>query len=255
MRVLEFQTQRMYRNLKIKEGAFIISDAHYSKERPELLDFLEAIQAKELQPTQLLLMGDIFDALFGSIEYTYIQNQKIIELLKKIAEEIDVVYLEGNHDFNLNAVFRNINIYPIGQQPVAATFQDKNIYLAHGDFDGKLGYKLYTALIRNPIMLKILKPIDNLFNHFILHFVDKHLMKKDDCKELFWFEDFILKRFHQRFDCDYFIEGHFHQNKMIKLENMSYINLAAFACNQRYFIVKSLQDNTILQEKQFSKGI
>ncbi|MDH4944970.1 UDP-2,3-diacylglucosamine diphosphatase [Sulfurimonas sp. C5] len=245
----------MSHNIEIKEGAFIISDAHFSSKRPELLEFINAIEAKQLQPTQLLLMGDIFDALFGSIDFTYTENQKIIELIEKIAQEIEVIYFEGNHDFNLKAVFQNIKIYPISQQPVAASFQDKKIYLAHGDFDGKLGYKLYTALIRNPIVLKILKPIDNLFNHFILRFVDQHLMKKDDCKELSWFEDFIQNRFHKRFDCDYFIEGHFHQNKTIKIDSMYYINLAAFACNQRYFIVKSLQENTILQEKQFSKGI
>ncbi len=245
----------MSRNIEIKEGAFIISDAHYSSNRPELLSFIEAIQEKQLQPTQLLLMGDIFDALFGSIEHTYIENQKIIELLEKIAQEIEVIYFEGNHDFNLKAVFQNIKIYPIGEQPVAAIYQDKKLYLAHGDFDGKLGYKIYTSFIRNPIILKILKPIDNLFNHFILRFVDQHLMKKDDCKELAWFDSFIQNRFNNRFDCDYFIEGHFHQNKTIKIENMHYINLAAFACNQRYFIVKSLQDNIILEEKQFSKGI
>lgn len=182
-------------SIEIKEGAFVISDAHYSKERLELLEFIKAIHSKQLQPTQLLLMGDIFDALFGSIEYTYRDNQELINLLEEIAKEIEVVYLEGNHDFNLQAVFRNIKIYPIQQQPVLASYQDKKVYLAHGDFDAPFGYQLYTALIRNRVILKILKPIDNFFNHFILNFVDKHLMQKDDCKELEWFNDFIKERF------------------------------------------------------------
>ncbi|QOP41747.1 UDP-2,3-diacylglucosamine diphosphatase [Sulfurimonas marina] len=245
----------MSRNLEIKEGAFVISDAHYSATRPELLEFIKAIHSKELSPTQLILMGDIFDALFGSIEYTYKDNTEMITLLKEIANEIEVIYLEGNHDFNLQAVFDNIKIYPIQKQPVLAACQDKKVYLAHGDFDAPLGYQLYTALIRNRVVLKILKPIDNFFNHFILNFVDQHLMKKDDCKELGWFDDFIRNRFKNRFECDYFIEGHFHQNKTLQLDGFSYVNLAAFACNQRYFIVKSLQNNTILEEKQFSKGI
>lgn len=245
----------MSHSIEIKEGAFVISDAHYSSARPELLEFIKAIRSKEFQPSQLLLMGDIFDALFGSIEYTYRDNQELINLLEEIAQEIEVIYFEGNHDFNLQAVFTNIKIFTIEEQPVLCNYKDKKVYLAHGDFDGKLGYKLYTALIRNRLVLQLLKPIDNLFNHFILNFVDTHLMKKDDCKELSWFDDFIQNRFGNRFDCEYFIEGHFHQNKTIKLEKMSYVNLGAFACNQRYFIVKSLQNNTILEEKQFSKGI
>ena len=244
----------MSHNLQIKEGAFVISDAHYSPERPELLEFIKAIHSKQLQPTQLFLMGDIFDALFGSIDHTYKDNIKMIELIQEIAREIEVIYFEGNHDFNLKAVFENIQIFTIKQQPVLCSFEDKKVYLAHGDFDAPLGYQIYTAFIRNPLILKILKPLDNLFNHFILNFVDNHLKKKDDCKELDWFDGFIKNRFQNRYECDYFIEGHFHQNKTIALEKMSYINLGAFACNQRYFIVKSLQANEILQEQQFCKG-
>jgi UDP-2,3-diacylglucosamine hydrolase len=244
----------MSHNLQIKEGAFVVSDAHYSPQRPELLEFIKAIHSKQLQPTQLLLMGDIFDALFGSIEHTYEDNLEMIGLIKDIAQRIEVVYFEGNHDFNLKAVFENIQIFTIKEQPVLCSFENKKIYLAHGDFDAPLGYQIYTALIRNPVMLKILKPIDNLFNHFILDFVDKHLKKKDDCKELEWFEGFINNRFKNGYECDFFIEGHFHQNKTIQLEKMSYVNLGAFACNQRYFIVKSLQANEILQEQQFCKG-
>lgn len=244
----------MSRKVEIKEGAFVISDAHYSPTRPELLAFIKAIHSKQLQTPQLILMGDIFDALFGSIQYTYENNLEMITLLEKIAKEIEVVYLEGNHDFNLQAVFSNIRIYPIQYQPLSAIYKNKKVLLAHGDFDAPFGYQLYTAIIRNKWVLKFLQPIDNFFNHFILNFVDRHLMKKDDCKELGWFEGFIKKRFKKQYDCDFFLEGHFHQNKQIELRNMRYINLGAFACNQRYFIVKSLQDNAILQEMQFGKG-
>ncbi|WP_428738007.1 UDP-2,3-diacylglucosamine diphosphatase [Sulfurimonas sp.] len=241
----------MSHNLQIKEGAFVIADAHYCKERPQLLELIKAIHSKKLQPPQLFLMGDIFDALFGSIEHTYKDNMEMIKLLQEIAQTMEVIYFEGNHDFNLKAVFNNIQIFTIKQQPVLCSFEDKKIYLAHGDFDAPLGYQIYTSFIRNPLMLKILKPLDNLFNHFILNFVDNHLKKKEDCKELDWFDDFIKNRFQNKYECDFFLEGHFHQNKLLKLEKMSYINLGAFACNQRYFIVKSLHNNTILEEKQF----
>jgi len=243
----------MSHNIELREGAYIITDAHYSSRRPELFDFLEAIYLKELQPSQLILLGDIFDALFGSIAFTYTNNRSVIELLESIATEIEVIYLEGNHDFNLKAVFKNIKTIPFAQQPLLCSYKDKKIYLAHGDFDAPFGYQLYTALIRNPAILFLLKYIDIAVRHAIIQKIEAYLEKKDDCKELDWFEEFIKRRFKEQFACDYFIEGHFHQNKQVQLENFTYINVAAFACNQRYFIVKSLQDKELLEEHQFSK--
>jgi len=243
----------MSHKLQLREGAYIITDAHYSPQRPELLALIKDIHSKKLQPSQLILMGDIFDALFGLIEYTYEDNKEMIALLDAIAEDIEVIYLEGNHDFNLKVVFKNIKIFPLSQQPITVAFGDRRVCLAHGDFDGKAGYKIYTALIRNPLVLFVLKYIDIVLNHLIIKKIEAHLDKKDDCKELTWFEDFIQNRFANRFVCDYFIEGHFHQNKSLKLNSFTYINLGAFACNQRYFIVKSKHDKELLEEHQFSK--
>ena len=243
----------MSHKLELHEGAYIISDAHYSLQRPELLSFIKAIHSKQLKPTQLILMGDIFDALFGLIDYTYKDNREMIELLDAIARDIEVVYFEGNHDFNLAVIFKNIKIFPLKKQPQTLYFYDKKVCMAHGDFDGKFGYKFYTTLIRNPFVLLILKYIDKVLNHLIINKIEAHLDKKDDCKELSWFEGFIKNRFIKRFECDFFIEGHFHQNRSFELSSFTYINLAAFACNQRYFIVKSLQDKELLEEHQFSK--
>ncbi len=232
----------------IKEGAFIISDAHYSSLRPQLLTLIQDIHLQKLKPTQLILMGDIFDALFGGVKYTHEINSEIIKLLNAIALKIEVIYLEGNHDFNLKGIFPSFVIYPISKQPVEALYENKKIYLAHGDFDGGTGYLLYTSIIRNSFILFILKTIDNLTSHSILKKLDNYLSKKDDCKDLKTFEKFIIKRLDKRYKCDYFIEGHFHQNKQFNVNGFEYINLGAFACNQRYFIVKSTKDKELLEE-------
>ncbi|MEO1938460.1 MAG: UDP-2,3-diacylglucosamine diphosphatase [Sulfurimonas sp.] len=248
-----YQTSLMSRKLELREGAILISDAHYSLKKPQLFSLLEDIYTQKIQAPQLIFMGDVFDALFGSIDYTYEENQKMIDLIEKIAQKIEVIYFEGNHDFNLKRVFKTPFIIPIAKQPFLMHFKDKRVYLAHGDFDGKAGYKIYTALIRNPFVLFILKYIDIITAHAILKNVQSHLDKKDDCRELSWFEDFIQKRFAKRFVCDYFIEGHFHQNKTLILDDFIYINLGAFACNQRYFIVKSTQDNKLTVEEKLYK--
>jgi len=243
----------MSHNIEIKEGAFLISDAHYSHKRPELLELIKAIHVDKLSPTQLIFMGDIFDALFGGVNFTLQNNQKMIELINDISKKIEVVYLEGNHDFNIAKIFPSIKVFSISQQPVQCSFNKQTVYLAHGDFGSDLGYRVYTSLIRNPFILSVLGFIDSVTNHSILKNLDTYLNKKDDCNDFKGFKEYIFKRLDDSFTCSYFIEGHFHQNETIEFEKFKYINLAAFACNQRYFIVNLSHKELLLEEKIFSK--
>jgi len=239
-------------HIELKEGAFIISDAHYSHLRPQLLQLIKDIESLKLHPSQLIFMGDIFDALFGNVEHTHNINALMIKLINKISQNIEVIYLEGNHDFNLQKLFPLAKVFSLKQQPVAGNFKDKKLYFAHGDFDGTLGYRVYTSLIRNPFMLFILKTVDALTNHSILNKLDSYLGQKDDCKQFVGFKDFIKNRFKNRYQCDYFIEGHFHQNVSFGIDEFQYVNLAAFACNQRYFIVNSSKEIELLIEEKLS---
>jgi len=242
-----------HNNIEIKEGAFLISDAHYSSKRPQLLEFIKDIHSKKLLPTQLILFGDIFDTLFGGVKITIERNAQMIRLINDISLDIEVIYLEGNHDFNLKDIFCNTKVFSISQQPLACFYQDKKVFLAHGDFGSDFLYKLYTSIVRSRVTLAILNFINICVANRILEKLDSYLDKKNDCKELEYFKEFSANRLNSKFKCDYFIDGHFHQNKSIELENFNYINLGAFACNQRYFIVKSVKDKEFVEEKIFSK--
>jgi len=238
--------------IEIKEGAFVISDAHYSSLRPHFLEFIKDIHSKKFQPTQLIFLGDIFDTLFGGVTNTIVKNQEMILLLNNISKEIELIYLEGNHDFNLKNIFPFAKVFSISEQPLLCRYNSKKVFLAHGDFDGDFWYKIYTFIARDKFLLAVLNKINNLFNNFILNRLDEYLLKKDDCKELKNFKKYISDRLESKLECDYFIEGHYHQNKTIKFKNFIYINLGVFACNQRYFIVKSSKDKELFNEKIYS---
>jgi UDP-2,3-diacylglucosamine hydrolase len=237
-------------DFEIKDGAFIVSDAHYSSRRPELKDFFEKILSGELFPTQLILMGDIFDTLFAPIPKTLHVNKEMVALLNLIASKIEVLYLEGNHDFCLDGIFENIKIVPLSQQPFACKYKEKRVMLAHGDFSEGFMYKLYTSLIRSRFLLSVLRVIDSLGKNFILKKLDIYLAKKKDCNSFEGFENYINNRLRERFHkrCDYFFEGHFHQNRGFLVGDFHYFNLAAFACNQRFFIVQSSDKDLLLEE-------
>ena len=241
----------MYPSFRLQEGALLLGDAHYSHIRPQLLQLIEAIASKKLQIPQLILMGDILDALFGSVTFTLNENREIVELIGKITEDIEVIYLEGNHDFNLKNIFPLAEVFTLKNQPVIAEYLGRRVAFAHGDFDGAFGYRLYSSIIRNPLVLKVLNAIDVKIENKIIKSIDSYLGKKDDCKEFIGFKEYLLLRGLERYGCDYFIEGHYHQNKSYTFKQFTYINLSAFACNQRYFIVKFLQDSLLLEEKSF----
>ena len=244
----------MFHNKKfiLKEGAFLVADVHYSLKNQHFYSFLEAIASKKLQPSQLLLVGDIFDALFGEIPQTYKDNQKVITLLNQLSNSLEIIYFEGNHDFNIKNIFPNIIVLKRQDQPTLFSFEDKKVAILHGDYNMGYGYEIFSAFLRNRYLLKGLNFINFLCLNCVMKKLQAHLAKKDNCKKIPNFIDVIKQRYTNKNQFDFIVEGHFHQNKTFLFDNFTYINLASFACNQRYFIVKSLQDKKeLLQEAIF----
>ena len=240
---------------ELRTGALLVADAHYSFRRPELLDFLKAVASGEIAATQLILMGDIFDLLFGGIPTTQERNREAVDTIRAIAEKMEVVYLEGNHDFQLASIFPKIKVYPLARQPVACRYGASKALLAHGDWGTELGYRLYTSLIRSKAVLTLLRCIDSLSGHSIIRWLDNYLEKKEDCSAFDGFEAYVKHRL-ERLDLEgvsLFIEGHYHQNSAFSLGQCRYVNLGAFACNQRYYEVQSINDQGPLREAAFGK--
>ena len=227
----------MSRNpLALREGAIFLSDAHYSFKHEELLAFLKALRAQKIQTPQLILMGDIFDLLFGGIPKTVERNKEVVELINTLSDNIEIIYLEGNHDFNLASIFPGVQVFGLKEQPLSCTYKKQRVALAHGDFDAPLGYRLYSAVIRNPIVLRSLSFLNKVGREFILNALDDKLSRKDDCQQMHTFEAYISKHLSQQdlSQYDLFIEGHYHQNVSFDIGACCYVNLPAFACGLYY---------------------
>ena len=244
----------MSHKLVLQEGAILIADAHYSDKYPQFYSFLKALDLGDIKTSQLILMGDMFELLFFFFSRTQKDNEKEIELLNKIADKIEVIYFEGNHDFGIENIFPRIKVFPIQAQPQVAIFEDKKVMLSHGDTKTPLGYQIYTKLIRNPFILGLIGYLDILCSHCIIKCLKSRGIQKDPCYKIPLFEEIIHRRLRylEEEALDIVIEGHFHQNLSFKLYGFEYINLASFACNQKYFIVQSKQQQLHLQEMAFT---
>jgi UDP-2,3-diacylglucosamine hydrolase len=218
----------------IKDNALFLADVHFNRFRQDILPLLKQIKNKELEVSQLFLMGDIFDFLCGEVQYFQDINYELIDLLNNISIHTETVYFEGNHDYNLKEVFPKIEVFPRAVQPQYGLMGDKKIALAHGDIFTPKGYNIYSAIIRNSPLLTFLGLI-NINNWLAKIIVDK-LGQKKICNKMNNFDSFLQKRI-TNYHCDLAIEGHFHQGYL----GERYINIPSFACDKKYMIYKDNQ--------------
>lgn len=215
----------------IKENAIFISDSHYNKERIIFHTLLKKIESKELNPSQVFLMGDMFDFLSNEISYFKKINKEVVDTINNIAKTTEVIYLEGNHDYNLKKIFPDVLVIPRDKQPYTFLLDDKKVSLAHGDIFTPKSYDIFTSIIRNSIVLHLLNLID--INNWLTKKVENFLMSKNICKKQKHFKEFVEKR-KKQYNSSLIIEGHFHQG----LLEDDYINIPALCCSKEYLLFK-----------------
>ena len=213
----------------IKDNAIFIADAHYNSFRKDLLELLQKIEKKEIQASQVFLMGDIFDFLCDEVDYFQNINFHLIDLINKIAIDTETIYFEGNHDYNLKYTFPKLKVIPREQQPVYGQLNEKKVALAHGDIYTPKGYDIYCSIIRNSFLLTFLNSIN--FNSWLSRIIDEKLKSKKICHPMDNFLEFVNRRV-GLYKTDLVIEGHFHQG----YKDSRYINIPSLACSNQYMI-------------------
>ena len=237
--------------IDIHEGALFISDAHDNVTREAFYRFLCAIDEGEIETTQLFLMGDMFDLLIGEVDYTHRHYRKSIERLDRLSRKIEIHYIEGNHDFNLGSLFPHLRRYPIARQPIRCTFHGKKILLSHGDWCEGPRYRLYAAIIRNPLLLRLLDLIDRMRGNRISKSILKKQQHKYICRKIPDFYAYIKQKI-EKYDIgiskiDFVCEGHYHQNVEYRFAGTTYKNFASFACEKCYYRI-TFEDKVVFKE-------
>ena len=219
----------------ISEKAIFIADSHFNEKRAQLLIFLKKLKSKEIETEQLFLMGDMFDFISGESKYFIKRNSKVISLLNEISLNIEIIYLEGNHDYNLKELFPNIKIYKRENQPIFMTYQNQSVALSHGDiFVNDIFYDIYCKFIRNRFFLLFMNAID--FKNFISKKIYYGLLKKNICRKMNNFQEIVSKRV-KHYNTNIIIEGHFHQGKEYILDKKRYKNIQSLNCSNEYVIL------------------
>jgi len=217
---------------QLKENALFIADAHYPHHGDTFLTLLKKIETQTVKTPQLFLMGDIFDLLFGYNNYIKTFSQEGIDLLNRLSTKLEIIYIEGNHDFCLTEIFPNIKVYSRKEQPIHYKLGKEDVYLSHGDKHKiSFGYNFYSNILRRKSTLTLLRPFEK---QIIDHRMGK-LKKKSICGDFIGYEkrfDAIRKKYPK--NC-LVIEGHFHQ----AIQYKNYVSLPSLACQGEVGIIKN----------------
>ena len=209
--------------ITIQEQALFIADSHYPHHGDAFLDLLKKLESGEIQTPQLFLMGDNFDLLFGYNEYIKTFSSEAILLLQTLSRKFEIHYFEGNHDFCLQELFPDIQVYTREQQPIMFQLNEKKVAISHGDkYVTGFGYDLYCKVLRNQTTLTLLKP----FEKAIIDHRMKKLSQKHICFTFHGFEKRVEEILKNYTGAELVIEGHFHQCKTMG----KYISLPSLAC-------------------------
>ena len=223
--------------LSIKQDSIFVADSHYNQKNKQFLFFLKQIENKKIKTTQLFLMGDMIDFISGESKYFIMQNSAVIKLLNKLSNEIEIIYLEGNHDYNLKNLFPSIRVIKRENQPLYAKLNNKTVSISHGDNFINWKYDLYCKIIRNNIFLRFMNIID--INFFISKKIENALLKKNICHKIKDFNKLVEKRL-ENYSTDIVIEGHYHQGETFYIKEKKYINIPSLCCQEKYVIIKNL---------------
>ncbi|MCB4742988.1 MAG: UDP-2,3-diacylglucosamine diphosphatase [Sulfurovum sp.] len=217
--------------LMLKEDALFIADSHYPHHGEEFPFLLQKLLSGNIRASQLFLMGDNFDLLFGYNDYIQTFSKKAISLLQVLSQTMEIYYFEGNHDFCLQEIFPNIHVYNREAQPVMFAMGSKKVAISHGDkYAAGLVYDIYCKLLRNAVTLKVLRPFQKqIINHRI-----KKLSQKYICYSFEGLKDRVEAIMRHYDNVDLVIEGHFHQAKVIG----DYVSLPSLACQKQVAVIK-----------------
>lgn len=141
--------------------AYFIADLHLMTSRPDLsAAFFHLLKTIEKDATDLYILGDFFNAWSGDdiqTPLTELVSQALAELSSK---GINIYFQHGNRDFAIGKAYAKACAMTILPEIDALPFA-REIVILHGDqlCLSDVKYQRYRAIIRNPVVLSLLRAL------------------------------------------------------------------------------------------------
>lgn len=137
-----------------------IADLHLSPDHPRLVrGFLDLLEKYKNKNTQLYILGDWFNAWIGD-DYSAPWLDEIVQQLRLFTQAGNQIFFQvGNRDFALGEKFLNQFQGKLLPDIFTLNIANTRFRLEHGDAlcTDDISYQRFRKIIRNPILLRILK--------------------------------------------------------------------------------------------------
>lgn len=197
--------------------AIFIADAHLQHEGDEnyqlLMEFLDGLKGSI---DTLFILGDLFEFWVGYETVPFTHYLPILARLEELVKSgVEIVYVEGNHDFNMGPFFTRTlgaRVYP---DSATIPIEGKNVYLCHGDNVNSRDYshRLLRWVLHSPIIPVATHIIPPAVASWIAEKMSAQSKKKHGRRRHQWDYTALLRSFAaERFreGCDVVVSGHFH---------------------------------------------
>jgi len=138
-----------------------VSDLHLWGPQDPLYRALLRFMSEQIKSgDKFVIVGDLFDLFVGNKSVFVQRYFEVLEALKKLGEkDVEVFYIEGNHDFHLESIFENAPHVRIYSDYLHYEFNGRKILFSHGDkINAKdYGYQLFRFGLRNLVSQTILE--------------------------------------------------------------------------------------------------
>lgn len=232
-----------------------ISDLHLSPDHPRLVrGFLALLKEYKNNNTQLYILGDWFNAWIGD-DYSAPWLDEIITALQEFTAANNHVYFQvGNRDFVLGKKFLALFNATLLPDVYILEINHKRFRLEHGDAlcTDDVAYQRFRKVIRNPILLGILKrtPLNfrqKLANGFRKKSSETKQLKSYDIMDVNLYA--VENAIHQ---VDFLIHGHTHRPEIHEVINKKRIVLGDWREDTAWILEINEQENFKLDFKKWS---
>lgn len=111
-----------------------VSDAHLTRDDPELTSFLEFLARIGPSASTLVIVGDLFNIWFGQRRFTLPHHERVLASLRDLKNAgVRLAYVEGNRDFHLRRSVLGDPFHVVTESSITETHAGWRIRITHGD--------------------------------------------------------------------------------------------------------------------------
>ncbi len=192
-----------------------ISDLHLAdSDDPRTIKFLSFMDREQSELERLIVGGDLFDLWIGDKGIFFSKYQTILNKLSELRQKgIEIVYLEGNHDFSLSKYFSDTLKIHVVPEEVQLNIGGAKVFIAHGDQVNREdhGYLFLRWFLRTPFLRLLVKILPSSWLWALSHrssYVSRHY-RAPHPNTIQLFRDFAKNKLESD-SCDVVILGHTH---------------------------------------------